>query len=183
MFFKVWDIAFIPLSYVLLKLRKMAIHSRGESLTSLGREHGDHPAERPVSLVVIHTHPHLKWGERGKGFVPVLIGGGVSRGHHLLLPSSCTIGPECHDVAETFSILEFFRDGLRAERNALTWATDSFSTWLRLNITLFTFTLISFMQISQFAEGNKHFSAKRHVKLEKRLNNTQPAELGEARAG
>lgn len=87
--------------------------------TSFCRVDGHHLAEGAISLVVVDPNLHLKGSQRREGLVPVLEGGGVGRGHHLFLPTSCPVGPECHDVSEALPVLELLRHRLKGRVGSL----------------------------------------------------------------
>lgn len=81
--------------------------------TALGGVDDDNPAERPVSLVVVHADLHFKRGERREGLVSVFVRRGVRRRHHLLLPASGSVGAEGDDVPKALAVLELFGHGLK----------------------------------------------------------------------
>lgn len=90
------------------------MNRKAEGLTPLCRVDDHDSAEGPVALVVVHPDLHLEGGQRRERLVPVLVHGGVGRGHHLLLPASGPVGAERHDVAEALAVLELLGHRLRA---------------------------------------------------------------------
>lgn len=103
----------------ILKCRKLFLVSflnpcnHKYQLTPLSRVDDDNFAERPISLIVVHSNLHFKWGKRRESLVSVLVRRRVSWSNHLLLPASGSIGTKCNDIPKALTILELLRHRLK----------------------------------------------------------------------
>lgn len=89
------------------------------NLTILSREHDGNRAERSLAFGVVGSHFHIKWRERWNALIAVHVARLCRRWDDGVRPIDLPQRPEGDDVAETVSVLKFFRHRLRGKHETI----------------------------------------------------------------
>lgn len=88
-------------------------------LTILSWEYNGNRAERSLAFGVVGTHFHIKWRERRNALIPIQVARLCRRWDDGVRPVDLPKWPESNDIAETVSVLKFFRYRLRGKHKTI----------------------------------------------------------------